>query len=222
MEHQDHKGKYSFLAQPNVEKYFADINSKLLSGKHIQKDDYYVFTVLEEEEHNFASFYEQLYGLKLTYGVYDLQKYFYLDLFTGGHQRAEVSKYRTLTEIQTIIGLMLLNMYYSKYFQDIKMVKWSEIHKEITLGEMSHKYQRILFEQVKEEYTTAEWANVEKNFKNTINSFQELGWVKKHSQQFEELRFEINACIHRLASLYQAELSDFSAFSEKISNWREE
>lgn len=222
MENYNNEGKYTFLENPIVEKYFADLCGKLLSGKHILNDDYYVFTLLEDEQENFTYFFDNLYGLSLTYGTHDGQKYFYLDLFTGGGSRADTSRYKTLTEIQTIIGLMLLNMYYAKYFQNPKIVRWSEIHKEIMFGEMGNKYQRILFEQVKEEYSTSEWANAEKNFKNTINSFHELGWIKKHSQQNEEIRFEINASIHRLASLYEAELLDFSAFSEKITNWKEE
>jgi chromosome condensin MukBEF MukE localization factor len=214
---------YAFLEIPEVEKYFADLNTKLLAGRHIQNDDYYLFLALEEYGLQFAFFYERLYNLKLNYGLHDGVKYYYLDFFDAGKGKSmDISRYRALTELQTVIGLMLINMYYAKYFQNPKIITWSDIRKEIQFGDLKEKYQKILFDEVKEEYIGSEWSNVEKNFKNTINSFHEFGWVKKQFQQSEEIKFEITASIHRLAELYKEEIDNFAVFTEKISNWKEE
>lgn len=225
MEYTDNRqpGDYSFLEIPVVEKYFADLSSKLLSGRHIQNDEYNLFILLEDYGDHFEVYFKNLYNLKLSFAVHDDTKYYYLDFFNPGKAAfSEPSRYRALTEIQTIIGLMLLNMYYVKYFENPKIITWNEIRKEIMMGEMKEKYQLILFDELKSEYIVSEWANVEKNFKNTINSFNEFGWVRKLSQQNEDIRFEINASIHRMASLYKDELENFASFSDKLINWKEE
>ena len=133
---------YAFLEIPEVEKYFADLNTKLLAGRHVQSDDYYLFLTLEEYGLQFAFFYERLYNLKLNYGLHDGVKYYYLDFFDAGKGKAmDISRYRALTELQTVIGLMLINMYYAKYFQNPKIITWSDIRKEIQFGDLKEKYQ---------------------------------------------------------------------------------
>jgi len=225
MEYSDNEKpiSYAFLEIPVVEKHFADLTSKLLAGKHIQIEEYYLYSLLDDYGDHFEFFFEKLYGLHLTSAIHDGSKYYYLEFFESGKGKfTDINRFRALTEIQTIIGLMLLNMYYSKYFENPKIITWSEIRKEILAGELKDKYQRILFEELKNEYTVKEWSNTEKNFKNTINNFHEFGWVKKQFQEGDEIKFEINASIHRLAELYKDELENFTTFSEKLVNWKEE
>ncbi|HAL82777.1 MAG TPA: hypothetical protein DCO83_11510 [Mucilaginibacter sp.] len=208
---------YTFLKENAVEKYFADLNIKLLSGRHIQNNEFGIFSVLEDYYEPLKGFYQQLYKLDLVKDQFDQAVYYYLNFFdTSKGKLSDQSRYRTLTEMQTITGLMLLDMYYTKYFDEVKVIQWIDIQYEIKDGDHKANYQRILFSEIRESYTENEWMQAEKKFKDAINSFDKLGWVNRHSGAQEELKFEINPCIHRIARLYEKELEDFDAFALTI------
>lgn len=217
------KSGYDFFLEEAVEKYFADLNMKLLSGRHIQQDDFNVFSLLEDYFPQLKNFYLQIYGLDLVEATGDRSVYFYLNFFDGGRGRlSDPSRSKILTELQTIVGLSLLDMYYLRYFDHPKMISWADIRKEIEEGDHKLEYQRILFPEIRSTYSEGEWRVVKKSFINTIKSFDELGWVKKLSSQQEELAFELLPAIHRIAELYANELENFQAFSEKYKRRSEE
>jgi hypothetical protein len=207
------KSCYGFLENEAVEKYFADLNIKLLSGRHIHNDEYNSYSVLEDHFDQLKYYYHTLYKLELVKDTADQSRYYYLDFYDDSRGKlSDPSRTRILTEQQTIIGLMLLNMYYAKYFDDPKNVKWSEIKREIQEGDRKESFQVFFFKTVRAEFTPTEWNEVERKFTKTILTFNELGWVKKISGQHEELLFEINPSIHRMAKLYSKELTDFDSF----------
>lgn len=117
---------------------------------------------------------------------------------------------------------MLLDMFYIKYFDERKIIYWHDIKQELESGENKEDYARIFFDSPRTSYTETEWINVEKRFNKTVNSFDDLGWVKKLSGQQEELAFEIKAAIHRMAKLYEKELSNFTEFALQITAKEEE
>lgn len=214
---------YNFLEDERVERYFADLNLKLLSGRHIYSEDYNSFSLLEEWYSHFAAYYEKLYKLSLERDIFDQVAYYYLDFFSSGKGRlSDPSRTRMLTELQTVVGLILLDMYYVKYFDDPKIITWNDIQVELMEGENREHYRRIFFNSERADYTPTEWQNVERKFRLTINSFSELGWVERLSGQ-DELSFQINPAIHRFAKLYEQELSNFPDFAKhfQIKNGEE-
>jgi chromosome condensin MukBEF MukE localization factor len=214
MENEDPKNEdYSFLEEDRMKMYFADLNIKLLSGRHLQSDEYNLFTILGDYYDEFKSFYNNLYKLNLVRDTYDNSVYYYLDFFEGSKGKlTDPSRIKTLTEWQTVAGLMLLDMYYSRYFEDPKQIKWQDIKYEIEAGDKKETYQSLFFKSVRTGFTPNEWTEVEKKFRNTVQSFHELGWVNKVSGQNEELLFELKPSIHRIARLYEKELLNFQDF----------
>lgn len=214
---------YNFLKEEKFEKSFADLNIKLLSGVHIQVDNYDLFTLLEERFDELATFYRNLYKLSLEKGIFDQINYYYLDFFSNSKGKlTDPSRHKELTEMQTLTGLMLIDMYYARYFDNPKTIGWSDIKKQIGEGDHKHSYQRILFRTVRAEYTVNEWQQTEKKFRDAINSFDKLGWVTKKAGSSEELVFDINASIGRLVSLYRDELENFDQFTTQIKTNLEE
>lgn len=210
---------YSFLSEESLEKNFADLNISLLSGKHIQVDDYNVFSVIENYYSDLKFFYINLYKLDLVRDVFDGTCYYYLNFFDSGKGKLnDPLRNKPLTEIQTITGLMLLDMYYQRYFDDHKILHWVDIKQQIVEGDHKQNYQRILFNTTRPSYSEGEWQNVEKKFKDVITSFEKLGWVIKQSGQNEELQFEIKPAIHRMIKLYAQELEDFDSFTQYLKN----
>ncbi len=210
---------FSFLEIIDVQIYFADINILLLSGRHIDNRDYSLFNILLEYEKQFSAFYENLYKLRLVSDIYDGCQYYYLDFFeTGRGELSDQKRNKELTPAQTLIGLMLLDMYYQKYFNDVKMVQWDEIRSQILESDHQESYKRILFNSVRDSYDEKEWNNVESMFNRTIDSFEKLGWVEKTSIKSESLMFEIRPAIHRLSKVYQWELKNFEVFSQQFAN----
>ena len=214
---------YDFFTEDIVEKHFADMNIKLLSGRHIQQEDVNAFLLLEDFYPDLRNFYQKIYQLDLVRDIADQRAYFYLDFFDGGKGKlTDASRHRTLTEMQTVTGLLLLDMYYSRYFEHPKMITWSDIKQEIEEGDHKTDYQRILFPEIRAGYSDAEWAMVDRRFREVIQSFHLLGWVNRLSGQQEELLFEIKPSIHRMAMLYAEELENFTSFSENYKSRAEE
>lgn len=210
---------YSFLLKESVEKHFADINILLLLGKHIDHKYYAEYTVLESYESHWRNFYNNLYRLNLVADMFDGSRYYYLDFTENGKGKlSDASRNKELTELQTLIGLTLLDMYYQKYFDEEKIIYWNDIKTQILESDHQEAYKRILFNDVRESYDEKAWNEVHTKFSKTIDSFDRLGWVEKQSGRNEELVFEIRPAIHRLSKLYQDELQNFDAFSQQLKN----
>lgn len=210
---------YSFLIEEDVEKYFADLNINLLSGKHIDNSDYTLYSLLEKYEERWKAFYKNLYRLNLISDVFDRSVYYYLDFFDSSKGKLnDTTRYKALTEMQTITGLMLLDMYYLHYFENQKIIHWEDIRKQIEESDHKKNYQKIFFNSIRPFYSEIEWQNTEKRFKEAINSFDKLGWVVKQFSQGEELVFEIKPAIQRIAKLYNSELEDLELFIQNLKS----
>ncbi|HTA28461.1 MAG TPA: chromosome partition protein MukE [Bacteroidia bacterium] len=212
-----HEKGYAFLEDEKVKQYFADINIELLQGKHIQRDDYYPFLILSSNEPDFKFFYQNLYGLNLIKDKKDNETYFYLDFPEDGKGKlSPSSRYRELTQIQTIIGIVLMNMYYERYFEQIKQITWSDLKKEILEGEYAANYQRIFFKGQRGNFTDIEWEEVRSSIKRVLKSFAALGWIDMQQQDDAEISFVLKPAINRFAKLYKDELEHFEDFVNKI------
>lgn len=208
---------YDFLLEDRVSQRFADINIDLLRGRHIEPSDYGHHDVLSDFYDEFKEYYESLYKLVLRREKKDGTNYFYLDFPEGGKGKMNSSsRYKELNEDQTIIGIMLLNMYYAKWFEHPKEIWWPDITQEIKQGELRQHYKLLLFGDIRDDYTEPEWERVEKKFKNTLSSFDHLGWVSRLSGSKEEIHFTINVSINRLGELYQEEIADIDKLAKRI------
>jgi hypothetical protein len=210
---------YSFLLDESIEKYFADINILLLSGKHIDHRFYAEYTVLESNEEQWKFFYANLYGLNLVADVFDGSHYYYLDFTENGKGKlSDTTRNKELTPLQTLIGLTLLDMYYQKFFDEEKVVYWNDIKVQILESDHQEAYKRVLFSDIRESYDEKKWKEVHSKFSKTVENFDRLGWVEKRSGRDEELVFELRPAIHRLAKLYQKELIDFESLIQQHKN----
>lgn len=220
MENENHEiNDYTFLSEESVEKHFANINILLLSGKHIDHKYYLEYTVVESYESHWRFFYSRLYKLNLVADISDRSRYYYLDFTENGKGKlSDASRNKEITELQTLIGLTLLDMYYQRYFDEEKIIHWNDIKIQILESDHQEAYKRILFNDIRDSYDEKEWSTVENKFGKTIYSFDKLGWVHKQSGRNEELAFEIRPAIHRLAKLYSEELQNFESFSQQLKN----
>jgi len=207
---------FDFLLEENVEKHFADINIMLLSGRHIDEKYYAAFSVLEDHPAQWTLFYKNLYNLNLVADNFDGHRYFYLDFSdTAKGKFTDNARHRELTETQTLIGLMLLDIYYKRFFDEQKIVRWADLRHIILEGEQQEAYKKILFNEARASntYDAKEWGNVYRKFNNTIDLFDKIGWVEKQPLSLTDVPdFEIRPAINRLAKLYESELQHFEVF----------
>lgn len=209
--------EYDFLKEEDAEKYFADLNISLLSGRHIDNRSYMLFSVLQKYEDQWRNYFCNLYQLSLVHNIFDGEVFYYLNFFSSGKAKfPDSSRHKALTEMQTITALTLLDMYYQKYFEGQKIITWADLRRQIEESDHKENYQRILFNNIRPSYSEIEWQSAEKKFRDAVTSFDKLGWVVKQSAQGEELVFEIRPSIHRIAGLYEAELADFNNFSLQL------
>ena len=214
---------YDFLKKESVEQNFASINIALLKGRHIQQDEFKLFQVIDHEIKHFKFYYKQLYQLNLKKGISNQVQYFYLDFPDENKGKLyQIDRHKYLSELQTVITLLLLNMYYSEYFSFAKEITWDDIRKEIDSGENSLLYQKIFFKKVKQGgYSDKEWSRAKTLIENTIKSIEKMGWVERvKNSQGNSIQFIIRESINRFAEMYQDELTHFENFAEKISQNR--
>jgi len=207
---------FSFLSESLAQDHFADLNIELLRGKHVTNDQYYLFQLLTQFQKDLRHYYQSLYGLELVEGIAGERRFYYLDFPEEGRGRLNTnSRSRDLTVIQTVYGLMLLDMFYDRYFENPKEIRFKDIEYEVMQGENSTLYKKLLFGEVRESYSNPEWANPIKSIKSVIRDFEKLGWVKKQSNgDGEEIHFIIKAPILRFQKLYEKEIESFEEFVE--------
>lgn len=207
---------FSFLSESLAQEHFADLNIELLRGKHVQSDQYYLFQLLTQFLKELKYYYLNLYGLELAEGIAGERRFYYLDFPEEGRGKLNNnSRSKELTVAQTIYGLMLLNMFYDRYFEHPKEIRFEDIEYEVMQGENSALYKKLLFGEDRETYTTPEWTNPIKSIKNVIRDFEKLGWVQRLSNKDgEEIHFIIKQPILRFQELYEKEIEEFEAFVE--------
>ena len=210
---------FDFLNDSHVAEHFADINTALLNGRHMQQGDGLLFQTLSDRFVQFNHYYESLYGLTLEKSAKDNATFYYLDFTEGTQTKVSSSnRSRQLTQRETIIGVMLLNMYLDQYFNEVKEVHWSAIESEITEGKNSNLYKKLFFGEVRDFYSKQEWGQKKNNFRQTIRVFNKLGWVEQCSPALSDdkdnIHFILQPSIHRLATLYKHELENFNDFVE--------
>lgn len=208
------ENEFAFIEDTETQNYFADLNIELLKGNHIQSDSYYLFKLLSKHENDIRNYYDKLYSLNLVKDKYDNESFYYLDFFIEGKGKlSHPTRHKELSEAETIMGIMLLNMYYERYFEHPKEIKWLDIRKEILESENSSSYKLILFNDIRDDYSDPEWDTAKKTLKRTLRDFSVLGWTSRLTEEDgEEINFLLKVSIHRFAKLYDEEISNFDKF----------
>lgn len=208
---------FNFFENSDVKEKFADLNIELLSGKHIQRSsNYYLYQLLNKYYDKLRYYYDYFYSLRLEREFKDNITFYFLN-FNEDTRGALSSnnRFKELSPLQTVMGIMLLNMYYDKYFDDVKEITFSDIKKEIKEGENSQSYKKLWFDEVREDYSPSEWKRVKTNVKNTVRDFDRLGWVKSMTpDEGEDIRFRLKEPIYRFQKLYEKEILNFDDFIE--------
>lgn len=211
---------FSFLNQREVQAHFADLNIALLAGRHIQTGEGYHFTLVNSYPDEFKHFYRSLYGLELRQARAENVDYFYLEFPEEGKGRLTTSdRFREMTPWETMIALMLLNMYYDRFFEKTKVISWSAIRKEIEDGELAHLYRKAFFNtNNRENLSDPELKGLADVFKRVLRTFDRWGWVKllPPDESDGEMIFQIRESIDRFGKLYNYEISDFDQFIAQI------
>ena len=207
---------FSFLSESIVQEHFADLNIELLRGRHIQSDQYYLYQLLAQFLIDLKYYYLSLYGLELLEGISGEKRFYYLDFPEEGRGRLNTSsRCKELTVVQIMYGLMLLNMFYDRYFEHPKEIRFEDIEHEIMQGENSLLYKKLLFGEDRETYSNTEWSNPLKSIKGVIKDFEKLGWVQKlPNEDGEDIHFTLKEPILRFQRLYETEILHFEEFVE--------
>jgi chromosome condensin MukBEF MukE localization factor len=214
------------ISNSDLKRNFADLHDALRSGRHIQSSDGMWFEILRKKE-NFESlkvFYEEIYLVNLRE---DAKGYFYIDFFEGSKGKlSDTYSHNVIKKLdgwQHLVGVMLLKMFYEKWYDNDKIITWGDIYLEIIDKEYYAQYQRILFGK-----NRARAENLDENeidfasnkFFRAITDFSKLGWVKVlvNKNEKENWEFRLNVSIHRFAELHQRDLDDIDTLTENVIN----
>lgn len=205
--------QFEFLAIPQIQKNFAELNIELLRGKTILADSIGLYGLLEEYKDEFENYYLRLYGLELKKRVHDSMGYFYLDFVESSKGRLSSSSnlYHELDPRHTIVGFIIANLYLSTYFNAEKKFSWEELKYEVENGELKDAYQNLFFKEKRSEYSTKEWSEVKKEINTVLNFFDRMRIIEKEETE-GEINFIILPSIYRFIELYKNEIENAKTF----------
>lgn len=206
---------FSFLESEAATKYFAECDFALKQGRHIQLygSDAKLWDYINDHYTQIAHYYEHLFGVFLRKDSNERDVYFYLDFPEDGHGRFIQERNKDLDDRQVIIAIMLLNVYKERFFET-KEIKWSYIEQIIEEGEHKEHWQKLLYGEVKRNYTPNEKEEMKKRMERALNDFDKLGWISWIDR--ENLHFEVLPAIDRIAKMYASEISNVELMSEYI------
>lgn len=211
---------FSFLSFTDVQAHFADLNISLLRGRHVQTGEGYIFTLVNNYVSEFTFYYRSLYGLDLKREKSENIEYYYLDFPEEGKGKLYSSdRHREMSAWDSLIALMLLNMYYDRLFDHTKTINRPILENEIMNSDLAPLYKKIFFNNViRDFYSDPEWKTAMDHYKRALRTLDQLGWVKllPSGEGDGDILFIIRESINRFSNLYHYEISHFDTFVEQI------
>lgn len=206
---------FEFLTRESAVKFFAETDFTLKQGRHIQQygGDSKLFDYLYDNYEDVAKYYEQLFGVHLRKENNERDEYFYLDFPEDGHGRFVKDRYKELEPRHVIFGILLLNVYKERTFEK-KEMKWENLEQMFDESESRELWQKLLYGEVKRNYTPHEKDEVKRRVEHTLNFFDKLGWIQWIDPS--NIHFEIMPSIDRIGKLYANEIANVELMSEYI------
>ena len=206
---------FAFLNTEAAVKYFAETDFVLKQGRHVQQygTDSKLFDYLSDNFEELARYYELLFAVHLRKETNDRDDYFYLDFPEDGHGRFVKDRYKELEPRHVIFGVLLLNVYKERSFEK-KEMKWEQLEQLFDESESKELWQKLLYGEVKRNYTPNEKDEVKRKAENILNFFDRLGWIEWIDA--ENFHFEIMPSIDRIAKLYEHEIANVDLMNEYI------
>lgn len=93
-------------------------------------------------------------------------------------------------------------------------MKWEELEYLIEESEQKEHWQKLLYGDVRRNYTPNEKNEVKKKIRRSVSWFEKLGWTRWIDQ--EKIHFEILPGIDRLAKLYSREINHVDVILEYL------
>ena len=122
-------------------------------------------------------------------------------------------RYKELEPRHVIFGILLLNVYKERSFEK-KEMKWEHLEQLFEESESKELWQKLLYGEVKRNYTPNEKDEVKRRAENILNFFDRLGWIEWIDS--ENFHFEIMPSIDRIAKLYAHEIANVELIEEYV------
>ena len=206
---------FEFLTREAAVKFFAETDFVLKQGRHIQQygQDAKLFDYVYDNYEDLAKYYELLFAVHLRKENNDRDEYFYLDFPEDCHGRFVKDRYKELEPRHVIFGILLLNVYKERSFEK-KEMKWEHLEQLFEESESKELWQKLLYGEVKRNYTPNEKDEVKRRAENILNFFDRLGWIEWIDS--ENFHFEIMPSIDRIAKLYAHEIANVELIEEYV------
>lgn len=205
---------FDFLNSEAAQKYFADTDYALKSGRHIQRfgSDTKLWEFIDDYSDELKNYYEWLYSVILREEFNDTDKYYFIDFFEDGKGKLGRGRTRELDGKHVIFGILLLNLYKEKYFEK-KEFKWEELERVFDESEQKTYWAKLFYG--KNEPTPNDIEKRKDEVRRTLNFFHELGWINWEDRS--EIAFEVLPSIDRIAKLYSSEINNIEKLNEYLN-----
>lgn len=205
---------FDFLDTEAAQKYFADTDYALKSGRHIQcyGNDVKMWEFINDYFEPLKNYYEWLYSVILKDDFNDTEKYYYIDFFEDGKGKLGKDRTKYLDDRHVIFGILLLNMYKEKYFEK-KEFKWEELERVFDESEQKDYWTMLFFG--KKEATPNEIEKRKDEVRKTLTFFNDIAWIEWIDRN--EVSFEVLPSIDRIAKLYSSEIDNIEKLNEFLN-----
>lgn len=206
---------FGFLELESSAKHFADTDFALRQGRHIQHSgsDAKLWDYISDHYSDLASYYLHLFGVRLRKETNDREVYYFLDFPEEGRGKFTRERSRELDAKHVIFGILLLNIYKEKFFEEKEMT-WNDLEQIINESEHRELWQKLIYGEARKNYTPNEKEEGRRKVERILIDFDRMGWINWIDQ--EKMHFVIEPSIDRIARLYANEINNVELMSEYI------
>ena len=194
-----------FLATPDAQSYFGEVDYYLKDGIHIQEYDdqisYYRF--LRKHKDDLKAFYTYYYGVKLVEENTEGDSYFYLDFNKSSRIKIPWTYRDVLKNEYAIIGIITHKIIYHEGNLELNSIAQLQEMIRNDYEEYKEGLIKLLAQSGSDIKLSDDDERIDAVVHNALKSFKRLGWM-----DIDHDYFEPRTSFNRINSVYEKQIKD--------------
>ena len=189
-----------FLADPDAQKYFGELDYYLKDGIHIQEygDQIPYYKFLQRNKYNLDKYYEYYYGINLKEESLQSDSYFFLDFNTSSRGKLPSAYRDVLKNKYIIVGLIMYKIIFYEGNLELNSVSGLQEMIRKDYEEYKEGLIRLLAQSSSDVKLDDDDDKIDAVVLTALQNFRRLGWII-----LDHDYFETKASFQRINTVYE-------------------
>jgi chromosome condensin MukBEF MukE localization factor len=204
----DTNGKLNFLkflAEPDAQNFFGEVDYYLKDGIHIQEYGYQIpyYRFLRKHRDNLEQFYTHYYGIKLVEENTEGDSYFFLDFNKSSRIKIPWTYRDVLKNEYAIIGIITYKIIYHEGNLELNSISQLQEMIRNDYEEYKEGLIKLLAQSGSDIKLSDDDDRIDAVVHNALKSFKRLGWM-----DIDQDYFEPRISFNRINLVYEKQIKD--------------